>query len=98
MISAKAKFYNYHTLGEVDAYGMPQIPKVTDTPKGQIKMSIFHSTLANQDNIKYKDCTYIGLTLAEVKDTFVIDFNGVLLKVLYINPDARVKQVFLKEI
>ena len=95
---AQMRSYNYFTTGAKDKYGQPQMPKLTDTPAGQIKMAINLSSQAIQDNINYKDCSYIGLTQAEVKDTFVIQYGEELLKVLYINNKGRLKQVFLKKI
>ena len=61
-------------------------------------MAINISSQATQDNILYKDCTYVGLTMdANVDDTYVIEFGRERLKVLYVNPKGRYKQVFLKE-
>lgn len=95
MINNDMRTYNYYAFGEENGYGMPTL---SDTPKGTIKMAINISSQSIQDNILYKDCSYVGLTLEEVKDTFVIDYgNGSKLKVLYINPKGRYKQVFLKE-
>ena len=98
MINARMKLHKYYTLGEVDAYGVPQIPSIQDTPKGEIKIAINTFSVNNYTDIKFRDCTYIGLTLAEVQDNYVIRYGDVLLKVLYINPDGRFKQVYLKEI
>lgn len=96
MINTNMRLYNYFTFGNDDGYGMPQI---STEPKGQIKMSINISSQSIQDNILYKDCSYVGLTQdANVDDTYVIEFNKEQLKVLYINPFGRYKQVFLKEI
>lgn len=95
MINCDFRTYNYYTFGELNEYG---IPALSDTPKGQIKMAINITSQSIQDNILYKDCSYIGLTLGKVDDTFVIDYGkGSKLKVLYINPKGRYKQVFLKE-
>ena len=88
------RLYNYFAFGEDDGYGMPQL---STEPKGQIKMAINISSQATQDNILFKDCTYIGLTRANVTDAYVIEYEGARLKVLYVNPKGRYKQVFLKE-
>lgn len=94
MINTDMRLYNYYTFGDDDGYGMAQI---STEPKGQIKMAINISSQSIQDNILYKDCSYIGLTQdANVDDTYIIDFEGERLKVLYINPKGRYKQVFLK--
>ena len=98
MIARDMRLYDYLTLGGVDAYGQPQIPSINDTPVGTILMAINVASQATQDNINYKDCNYMGLTQAEVNDTYVIKYENELLKVLYVNPKGRYKQVFLGEI
>jgi hypothetical protein len=98
MIARDMRNYDYFTLGGVDAYGQPQNPSINDTPVGTIKMAINISSQAVQDNVNYKDCNYIGLTQAEVNDTYVIKYGNELLKVLYVNPKGRMKQVFLGEL
>lgn len=95
MITTDMRLYDYFTFGDDDGYGMPQL---STTPEGQIKMSINISSQATQDNILYKDCTYVGLTQdANVNDAYVIKYGKSKLKVLYVNPKGRYKQVFLKE-
>lgn len=88
------RLYNYFTLGDDDGYGSPTL---STEPVGQIKMAINISSQSTQDNINYKDAQYIGLTYANVKDTYVIEYGEERLKVLYINPKGRYNQVFLKE-
>ena len=95
MINAEFRLYNYYTFGADNGYGMPQL---SSTPEGQVKMAINISSQSVQDNILYKDCSYIGLTLdANVDDTYVIEYGKSRLKVLYVNPKGRYKQIFLKE-
>lgn len=95
MINTDMHLYDYFTFGEDDGYGMPQL---TETPGGQIKMAINITSQGTQDNILYKDCSYVGLTQdANVDDTYVIRYGKGKLKVLYVNPKGRYKQVFLKE-
>ena len=96
MINTNMRLYDYFTFGDDDGYGMPQL---STEPKGKIKMSITISSQSTQDNILYKDCSYVGLTQdANVDDTYVIEIEeGHKLKVLYINHYGRYKQVFLKE-
>lgn len=90
------RLYNFFTFGEEDAYGQPQL---SEEIQGQIKMAINTSSQSIQDNIRYKDCSYVGLTHdANVDDTYVIDYEGEQLKVLYVNPKGRFKQVFMKNI
>lgn len=95
MINTNFRLYDYFTFGEDNGYGMPQLS--TD-PEGQIKMAINISSISTQDNILYKDCSYVGLTQdANVNDAYVIRYGKGQLKVLYVNPKGRYKQVFMKE-
>lgn len=95
MINAQMHSYNYFTLGTLDEYGQPTVSK---DPVGTIRMAINISSQSIGDNINYKDATYIGLTYANVDDTYIIDFNGERLKVLYVNKMGRLNQVFMSEI
>ena len=95
MISTDTRLYDYYTIGEDDGYGMPQ---TSTEPQGQIKMAINITSQGIQDNILYKDCSYVGLTQdTKVDDTYIIRYGKGRLKVLYINPKGRYKQVYLKE-
>ncbi len=91
MINADMRSYDYFILGELDSYGQPQLSE----PLGKIKLAINITSQTTQDNILYKDSKYIGLTMAEITDAFVIDYEGVKLKVLYVNPKGRYKQAFM---
>lgn len=93
MINANMHSYNYFTFGDSDEYGQPQLSK---EPGGEIKIAIYVTSQTIQNNINYKEANYMGLTQdAKVNDTFVIDYKGQKLKVLYIQPVGRYKQVFL---
>lgn len=92
MINSQMKLYNYFIFGADNGYGQPQLSQDVE---GQIKMAINLSSQAVQDNILFKDCSYTGLTIAEVDDTFVIQYGNEKLKVLYVNPMGRYKQVFM---
>jgi hypothetical protein len=94
MINANMRTYDYFTLGENNAYGQPAM---SAEPVGTIKMAINISSQSVQDNVNYKDCQYVGLTQAEVNDTYVIQYGNEKLKVLYVNPKGRYKQVFMRE-
>ena len=94
MINTEMRFYDYYKYGEDNGYGMPQL---SSAPVGQVKMAINITSQSIQDNILYKDCSYIGLTFANVDDTYVIEYGKSKLKVLYVNPQGRLNQVFLKE-
>lgn len=98
MINTQMRSYDYFTLGEKDEYGQLKMPDESSIPSGKITMAINTTSQSIQDNIRYKDASYIGLTLANVKDTYIIDYDGERLKVLYVNPLGRFKQVFLKNI
>ena len=95
MINADMRLYDFFTLGEPNSYGQPQLSK---QPQGQIKMAIYITSQSVQDNINYKDCKYVGLTTGQIDDSCVIEYGNEKLKVLYINPKGRYKQVYLGEI
>lgn len=99
MINADFRNYNYFTIGEPDAYGHPQIPTADADPEGVIKMAIYTTSQSIQDNIHYKEAAYMGLTLdANVSDTYIVAFGNERLKVLYVQPKGRYKQVFMKSL
>jgi hypothetical protein len=96
MINADMRVYDFSTLGKMDAYGQPTESK---KPDGTIKMAINISSQSITDNVKFKDCSYIGLTLdGNVNDKYIIHYGDVKLKVLYVNPMGRYKQVYLAEV
>lgn len=86
------RLYTFFTLGE-NAYKQPV---VDDEPKGEVLMAINIASQSVQDNIYYKDCQYVGLTRANVDDTYIIAYGSEKLKVLYVNPKGRLNQVFMK--
>ena len=95
MINTDIKNYEYYSYGDKDAYGQPELSKEV---QGSVKMAIYTTTQTVQDNIKYKDASYIGLTTGTITDKEVIKYGDNLLKVLYVQPRGRFKQVFMKEI
>lgn len=95
MINANMRTYNFFTLGDTDSYGQPQLSRQS---KGQIKMAINLTSQSIQDNINYKEATYMGLTFSLLDDTYVIEYGDKKLKVLYINPMGRYNQVFMAEL
>lgn len=96
MINADMRFYDYFTFGANNTYGQPQLNK---EPSGSIKMAINTTSTAIQDNVRYKDATYLGLTSSSLlDDKCVIQYGNEKLKVLYIVPKGRLKQVYLKNI
>ena len=96
MINTDMRLYEYYTYGNANSYGQPQL---SQTPQGSIKIAINISSQSIQDNILYQNCSYVGLTMdSAVNDTFVIKYGDEKLKVLYVNPKGKFKQVFLKKI
>lgn len=96
MINAAMRIYDYYTYGANDGYGQPVLSKEV---QGSVKMAIHTSSQAIQDNINYQDCSYIGLTYDKtITDAHVIKYGKEKLKVLYVNPEGKLKQVFLKRI
>lgn len=101
MINTDMRTYNYFSLGNDNDYGQATIIKDSNgnpVVQGSIKMAINISSQGIQENINYKNAQYVGLTLEDVNDKFVIDYKGSKLKVLYVNPKGRYKQVFMSEI
>ena len=92
MINADMRIYDYYTYGEDNGYGQPSI---SASPQGKIKMAVNITSQAVQDNINYADAQYMGLTLSPIDDTYVIQYGDEKLKVLYVNPKGRYKQVFM---
>ena len=95
MINADMRFYDFYTYGEDDAYGQPQL---STEARGSIKMAINTTSQSIQGSIQYKGATYLGLTLASLDDKYVIQYGEEKLKVLYIMPKGRYKQVFMTEL
>ena len=93
MLNTNMRLYDYSTIGGLDDYGQP---KTANTPIGQIKIAIYISSQTTQDNVNYKDCTYVGVTQAPIDDTYVITYGEEKLKVMYVNKQGRYNQVFLK--
>lgn len=93
MINAQMRDYKYYTYGDKNNYGQPQL---SADPQGTIKMAINIASQSTQDNILYNNCSYIGLTTdAEVSNKYVIEYQEERLKVEYVNPMGRFKQVFM---
>jgi len=96
MISANMRNYNFRTYATTDDYGQPLI---SEDIKGSVKMAIYITSQSIQDNINYEDCAYIGLTTDDgINSTYIIEKDKERLKVLYVNPQGRYKQVFLARI
>jgi hypothetical protein len=93
MINTKFRSYDFFTFGELDDYGQP---KLSEEIQGAVKMAITTTSQNVQDNVLYSGASYMGLTYDKrVNDSFVIEYEGVKLKVLYVNPQGRLRAVFL---
>ena len=93
MITTEMRQYDYFTFGADDKYGQPMISK---EPVGQIKMAIYLTSQSIQDNVLFEDSTYMGLTNdTKVNSNYVIKYGEERLKVLYVNPKGRYKQVIM---
>ena len=93
MIYADMRYYDFLALGELDDYGQPTI---SEEPAGQVKMAIYTVSQSTQDNVLYENATYIGLTNdAEIDDKYIILDGEERLKVLYVQPRGRYKQVYM---
>ena len=93
MINTDMRNYDYYLYGEDNGYGQPALSK---EKQGTIKISINITSQSVQDNINYSGAQYIGLTHdKEVSDKYVIKYGNEMLKVLYVNPKGRFKQVFM---
>lgn len=93
MINSQMKKYNYYIFGEKNSYGQP---KLSEDIKGSVKMAINLITEAIEENSFYSGAQFIGLTLNKNIDaTYVIQYGNEKLKVLYVNPAGRFKQVFM---
>lgn len=89
------KLYDYHTYGDKDGYGQPVL---SPQPMGKIKLNINTISQDLSTNSLYNSASYIGLTLDKnVSDKYVIicDDNQ-RLKVKYVNPKGRFKQIFME--
>jgi hypothetical protein len=95
MINADMREYNYFLYNGKDSYGQQTLS--TDA-QGTIRMAINITSQSTQDNIRYKDATYVGLTHSLLDDSYVIQYGEEKLKVLYVNPKGRLIQVFMKNI
>ena len=95
MINAAVRTYNYYTYGNRNEYGQPTL---SASPVGQVKMAINLTSQSIQSNINYAESQYVGLTFAEVDNTYVIEYGDQKLKVLYVNKLGRMNQVFMATI
>ncbi len=93
MIAADMRLYDYSIFSSVeDDYGQ----SIEEVQEGKIKMAIYLVNETLNDNSLYSDAQYTGLTLDKnIDETYVINYDNSKLKVLYVSPQGRYKQVFL---
>lgn len=101
MITRDMRSYNYYKYSDSNSYG--QLALIKDDQgeplvQGTVKIAINTISESIQDNVRYKDSSYLGLTHENIDDSYVIQYGDEKLKVLYVNPKGRFKQVFLKNI
>lgn len=95
MINAQMTEYKYFIYKE-NEYGEEV---QSSSSAGTILMAINLVNKEVTDNILYTNANYIGLTLDNsITDKFVIEYGKEKLKVLYVNPQGRYKQVFMAKV
>lgn len=96
MVNADMREYQYYTYEDQNAYGQPALSAYA---QGVVKMAIYTTSQSVQDNINYTGATYFGLTHnAAINNRWVVQYVGRRLKVLYVTPLGRYKQVFMAEV
>lgn len=102
MINTGFRSYNYFTFGEEDAYGQSTLIKDENgnpVVQGTVKLCIYLTTQAIQENINYLNAQYVGVTFdKDIDETYVIQYGEEKLKVLYVNRMGRYAQVFFNKI
>lgn len=102
MITTSMREYEYFQYNaEQNSYGQQTLIKDENgQPKvqGTVKMAIFLTTQAVKESITYHEAQFCAQTLDNrVDDTFVIKYGNKRLKVLFVAPGGRYKQVFMNE-
>ena len=101
MITADMREYDYFLYADTNSYGQRVLIKDENgepVVQGVVKLALYTSTTAIQDNINYKNASAIALTHDKaINDTYVIKDGETLYKVLYTNQRGRYRQVFLNE-
>lgn len=96
MINAEMRNYDYYTYSGTNSYGQPQLSKDV---QGSVKMAIYTTSQNVQANILYQNASFIGLTHDNsITDKFVIKYGDLKLKVLYVNPQGNLKQVYMAKV
>lgn len=96
MINRNFGDYYYYKYDEIlNPYGQLTLPK---EPAGTVNIAIYTTSQSIQDNINYQNANYIGLTHSLLDDKTVIQYGEEKLKVLYVNTEGRLNQVFMAKI
>ena len=92
MINAQMTEYKYYPMKE-NEYGEAIIDEGSF---GTILIAINLINQAISDNPLYTNATYIGITFnKEISDKHIVKYGNQKLKVLYVNPIGRYKQVYM---
>lgn len=85
--------YNYYTLVDSEYGG-----KTADftSPTGVVNMAIQLNNMAMNSNTIYTSANFVGLTQEDIDDTYIIEYGNEKLKVLYVYPEGKYKQVFMQ--
>lgn len=101
MITADMREYPYFLLGDNNSFNQTTLIKDENgepIEQGKVKLALYTTNQAIQDNIKYKTASAIALTHDKgISDTYVIKDGETLYKVLYTSLRGRYTQVFLNE-
>jgi hypothetical protein len=98
MINADFKRYQYYTYStNPNAYGERTL---NTTSSGTIDLAIYLMSQELSGNINYKDASYVAFApiTQQLDDTYVINYNNKMLKVLYVYSDRVYKHCALVEI
>lgn len=95
MINRDMRLYGVYQYGNKNSYGQRELNK---EPVDEVFMAIYTTSQAIQDNINYKSATYVGFTYKHLENIHVIKYGETYLKVLYVNPQGKLNQVFMAEI
>lgn len=97
MIMNRMRLYPYWLISVNEEYGQETLPEADAEAAGQVKLSIYPTSTGTQDNILYANCSYVGLTYdGEIDDKYIIQYGKERLKVMYVQPMGRYKQVYMK--
>lgn len=101
MIAPSMREYEFYKYSAPNGYGQQTLIKDENGQplvQGTVKMAINLTTQATQDSVTYHNAQFFALTHDKrVDDTFVIQYGGMRLKVLFVAPGGRYRQVYLNE-